>query len=150
MKRSGALAAALTFLLLIPAMAVAAAAKPTVRIWYPGGDITAGVKDFTDKALWAEFEAKNNATVEPVALDYDTMQQKIFAAAAGKNIGDILFVDDSFVPAFLKEGLLEPMADAKARAWLDAVSPEIKLRSDYGQGRVWGYTQYGGDTYALT
>ncbi len=150
MKRLGVLALAMTCLLLIPAMTMAGAAKTTITIWYPGGDITAGVGDFTDKTLWAEFEAKNNVNVEPVALDYDTMQQKIFAAAAGKNIGDILFVDDSFVPAFLKEGLLEPLADAKARAWLDAVSSEIKLRSDYGKGRVWGYAQYGGDTYALT
>ena len=50
-----------------------------------------------------------------MALDYDTMQQKIFAAAAGKNIADILFIDDSWVPGFLKEEMLEPMADAKAK-----------------------------------
>jgi len=85
-----------------------------------------------------------------VALDYDTMQQKIFAAAAGKNIADILFVDDSWMPGFLKEEMLEPVADAKAKAWLDAVSPEIRTLSDYGGGRMWGYVQYGIDVYGLT
>ena len=43
------------------------------------------------------------------------MIQKIFAAAAGKNIADILFVDDSWMPGFLKEDMLEPVADAKAK-----------------------------------
>ncbi len=46
--------------------------------------------------------------------------------------------------------MLEPVADAKAKAWLDAVSPEIRELSDYGKGRMWGYPQYGIDVYGLT
>ena len=150
MRPTNVLVMTLALLLIIPSLGLAAASKATITLWYPGGDITAGVNDFVDPNLWAEFEAKNNVKVEAVALDYDTMKQKMFAAAAAKNIGDILFVDDTFVAAFVKEGLLDPMEDSKAKAWLAAVMPEIKLRSEYGKGKMWGYPQYGGDTYALT
>jgi ABC-type glycerol-3-phosphate transport system substrate-binding protein len=149
MRRSRVLTVALALLFLTPAVVLAGAAK-TITLWYPAGDITAGAAHFSDKALFTEYEKKNNVKVEAVALDYDTMQQKIFAAAAGKNIADILFIDDSWAPGFLKEEMLEPVADAKAKAWLDAVSPEIRTLSDYGKGRMWGYTQYGIDVYGLT
>ncbi|HEV8676035.1 MAG TPA: extracellular solute-binding protein [Methylomirabilota bacterium] len=136
-------------LCLAPGLA-GAQAKATVTIWYPGGDITAGAAHFGDKNLWTEFEKTHNVKVEAVGLDYDTMQQKVFAAAAGRNIADILFIDTSWLPGFLKEEMLEPVADAKAKAWLSAVSPEIKELSDYGNGRMWGYPQYGIDIYGLT
>jgi ABC-type glycerol-3-phosphate transport system substrate-binding protein len=149
-RGSKVLAIVLTLLFLIPTVALAGAAKKTITLWYPAGDITAGAAHFADKNLFADFEQKTGIKVEPVALDYDTMQQKIFAAAAGKNIADILFVDDSWLPGFLKEEMLEPVADAKAKAWLDAVSPEIRTLADYGKGRMWGYVQYGIDVYGLT
>ncbi len=149
MRGARALAIALTLLLLTPALALAGAAK-TITLWYPAGDITAGAAHFADKTLFAGFEQKTGIKVEAVGLDYDTMIQKIFAAAAGKNIADILFVDDSWMPGFLKEDMLEPVADAKAKAWLDAVSPEIRTLSDFGAGRMWGYVQYGIDVYGLT
>jgi ABC-type glycerol-3-phosphate transport system substrate-binding protein len=149
MRRSQVLAIALALLFLTPAAVLAGTAK-TITLWYPAGDVTAGAAHFSDKTLFTDYEKKNNVKVEAVALDYDTMQQKIFAAAAGKNIADILFIDDSWVPGFLKEEMLEPVADAKAKAWMDAVSPEIRTLSDYGQGRMWGYVQYGIDVYGLT
>jgi ABC-type glycerol-3-phosphate transport system substrate-binding protein len=149
-RGSKVLAIVLTLLFLTPAVALAGAAKKTITLWYPAGDITAGAAHFADKALFADFEQKTGIKVEPVALDYDTMLQKIFAAAAGKNIADILFIDDSWLPGFLKEEMLEPVADAKAKAWLDAVSPEIRTLADYGKGRMWGYVQYGIDVYGLT
>jgi ABC-type glycerol-3-phosphate transport system substrate-binding protein len=149
-RGSKVLAIVLTLLFLIPTVALAGAAKKTITLWYPAGDITAGAAHFADKTLFADFERKTGIKVEPVALDYDTMQQKIFAAAAGKNIADILFVDDSWIPGFLKEDMLEPVADAKAKAWLNAVSPEIRTLSDFGKGRMWGYVQYGIDVYGLT
>ncbi len=46
--------------------------------------------------------------------------------------------------------MLDPMEDSKARAWLASVTPEVKLRSEYGKGQMWAHPQYGGDTYALT
>jgi ABC-type glycerol-3-phosphate transport system substrate-binding protein len=143
------LAIALALLFLTPAAVLAGTAK-TITLWYPAGDVTAGAAHFGDKTLFTDYEKKNNVKVEAVALDYDTMQQKIFAAAAGKNIADILFIDDSWVPGFLKEEMLEPVADAKAKTWMDAVSPEIRTLSDYGKGRMWGYVQYGIDVYGLT
>lgn len=149
MKRLTVLVTALAVLALAPALALAQA-KTTVTLWYPAGDITAGAAHFADKTLFAEFEAKHNVKVEAVGLDYDTMQQKIFAAAAGKNIGDILFIDNGWIPGFLKEEMLEPVAEAKAKGWLAAVSPEIRELSDYGSGRMWGYPQYGIDVYGLT
>ncbi len=94
-KGSQALGIALAVLLLTPALALAGTAQTTITLWYPAGDITAGAAHFADKSLFADFEARNNVKVEAVALDYDTMQQKIFAAAAGRNIADILFIDTS-------------------------------------------------------
>jgi multiple sugar transport system substrate-binding protein len=149
MQRSRVVAIGLALMFLASTVALAGAAS-TITLWYPAGDVTAGAAHFGDKDLFAEYEKKNNVKIEAVGLDYDTMQQKIFAAAAGKNIADILFIDDSWVPGFLKEEMLEPMADAKAKAWLDAVSPEIRTLSDYGKGRMWGYVQYGIDVYGLT
>jgi len=148
MRVSKVLAIALTLLLLSPALALAGA--KTITLWYPAGDITAGAAHFGDKALFAELEQKTGIKVEAMGLDYDTMLQKIFAAAAGRNIADILFVDDSWMPGFLKEEMLEKVADAKAKAWLDAVSPEIRTLSDFGGGQMWGYVQYGIDVYGLT
>jgi len=148
MRVSKVLAIALTLLLLSPALALAGA--KTITLWYPAGDVTAGAAHFGDKALFADLEQKTGIKVEAVGMDYDTMQQKIFAAAAGRNIADILFVDDSWMPGFLKEEMLEPLADAKAKAWLDAVSPEIRTLSDFGGGQMWGYVQYGIDVYGLT
>ena len=121
-----------------------------ITLWYPAGDITAGAAHFSDKSFFAPYEAKTGVKVEAVGLDYDTMQQKIFAAAAAKNVGDILFVDGSWVPGFLKEDMLDAVPDARSKAWLDAVSPEIRTLSDYGKGRMWGYPQYGIDIYGLT
>ena len=142
-------AIAMALLLLAPIVALAAA-KTTISVWFPEGDIAPGTIAFADKNLFAEFEAKNNVKIEMVALDYDTMIQKIFAAAAGKNVGDILLVDMSWIPGFLKEDMLEPVADAKAKAWLAATSPEVKTLSDYGKGRMWGYPQFGIEIYGLT
>jgi multiple sugar transport system substrate-binding protein len=141
---------ALALLVLTPAIALAGAAKTTISLWYPAGDVTVSSALFADKNLFAEFEAKNNVKVETMALDYDTMQQKIFAAAAGKNIADILFIANGWPPGFAKEDMLEPVADVKAKEWLAAVSPEIKELSDFGKGRMWGYPQYGIDVYGLT
>jgi len=150
MQRSRVLAMTLALFFLSPAIALAGGAKTTITLWYPAGDVTASSALFADKAVFAEYENKHNVKVEAVALDYDTMQQKIFAAAAGRNIADILFVGDSWIPGYLKEDMLEPVADSKAKGWLDAVSPEIKELSDYGNGRMWGYVQYGIDVYGLT
>jgi len=97
-----ALVMTLALLLLIPSIGLPAGSKATITLWYPGGDIIAGVNDFSDPKLWAEFEAKNDVKVEAVALDYETMKQKMLAAAAARNIADILFVDDSFVAGFVK------------------------------------------------
>ena len=84
---------ALILLLLSPALVLAGAAK-TITLWYPAGDVTAGAAHFGDKALLADLEQKTGFKVDAVGMDYDTMQQKIFAAAAGRNIADILFVED--------------------------------------------------------
>ncbi len=140
---------ALFMLLLAPTLALAGAPK-TITLWYPAGDLTTGKQNFADKNLFAEFEAKHNVKVEVVGLDYDTMQQKIFAAAAARNVADILWIDNSWVSGFLKEEMLEPVEDAKAKAWFAAVSPEIVELSDYGKGQMWGYPNYGIDVYALT
>jgi len=148
MKVRRLLVIALACLLFTPALALAGA--KTITLWYPAGDVTAGAAHFGDKALFAEFEKKTGIKVEAVGMDYDTMQQKIFAAAAGRNIADILFVDDSWMPGFLKEEMLEQVAAPKAKAWLDTVSPEIRTLSDFGQGQMWGYVQYGIDVYGLT
>jgi ABC-type glycerol-3-phosphate transport system substrate-binding protein len=151
MRGSKTVAFVLFCLFAIPSMALAGAAKTTIiSLWYPEGDIAVGTAAFADKTLFAEFEAKNNVKIQMVGMDYDTMIQKIFAAAAGKNIGDILLVDTSWVPGFLREEMLEPAADATAKAWLAATSPEVKTLSDYGKGRMWGYPQFGIEVYGLT
>lgn len=130
-----------------------AGAQPrrTITVWFPAGDIAAGpVSPLTDESNFKSFEATNNVKVELVGLDYDTMQQKIFAAAAARNIADVLFIDTSWLPGFLKEGLLEQVDPAKSKKWLDSVSPDIATLSDYGKGTMWGYPQMGIDVYGLT
>lgn len=125
--------------------------RRTITLWFPAGEIAAGpVSPLGDATLFQGFEAANNVKVEVVGLDYDTMQQKIFAAAAAGNPGDILFIDGSWVPGFLKEGLLEQLDAAKASKWLGSVSPEIVALSDYGNGAMYGYPQMGIDIYGLT
>lgn len=129
---------------------VSAQPRRTITLWYPAGEITQTTLPLRDPALFAPFEATANVKVEMVAVDYDTMQQKIFAAAAARNVPDILFIDTSWMPGFLKEDLLEQVDPAKARRWLAAVTPEIVELSDYGKGTMWGYPQMGIDVYGLT
>lgn len=129
---------------------VSAQASRTLTLWYPAGEITQTTLPLRDPTLFAPFEASANVKVEMVALDYDTMQQKIFAAAAARNVPDILFIDTSWMPGFLKEELLEQVDPAKAKRWLAAVTPEIVELSDYGKGTMWGYPQMGIDVYGLT
>src|SRR5438093_957452 len=137
--------------LAVTASVVSAQPRRTITLWYPAGDIAAGpVSPFTDPNLFANFEATNNVRVEMVGVDYDTMVQKIFAAAAGRNIADILFIDTSWLPGFLKEDLLQQMDSAKARKWLADVVPDVVDLSDYGNGTMWGYPQMGYDIYGLT
>jgi ABC-type glycerol-3-phosphate transport system substrate-binding protein len=129
---------------------MAGAPTTTISLWYPAGQITAGAAHFSDKELFAEFESQNNVKLDMVAVDYDTMIQKIFAAAAAKTPADILFIDQSWLPGFLKEEMVDPVAEANAKQWLASVSPEIAELSDYGNGKLWGYPQYGIDIYGLT
>src|SRR5213594_437561 len=137
--------------LAVTASVVSAQPRRTITLWYPAGDIAAGpVSPFTDPNLFANLEATNNVRVEMVGVDYDTMVQKIFAAAAGRNIADILFIDTSWLPGFLKEDLLQQMDSAKARKWLADVVPDVVDLSDYGNGAMWGYPQMGYDIYGLT
>src|SRR2546426_10802867 len=82
-----------------------------------------------------------------VGVDYDTMVQKIFAAAAGRNIADILFLDTSWLPGFLKEDLLQRMDSAKARKWLADVGPDVVGLSGYGSGTGGGHPQLGFGVY---
>jgi multiple sugar transport system substrate-binding protein len=130
---------------------VGAQSKTSVTLWYPAGDIAAGpVTPLHDSSLFQPFEATSNVKVELVGLDYDTMEQKIFAAAAAGNVADIIMIDGSWVSGFLKEGLLEALDSPKARKWLANVSPEVATISDYGKGAMWGYPQMGFDVYGLT
>src|SRR3989449_11377204 len=140
---------------LLAALAVAAAhvsAQPrrTITLWYPAGDIAAGpVSPFADPNLFAPFEATNNVKIEMVGVDYDTMVQKIFAAAAGRNIADILFIDTSWLPGFLKEDLLQRMDSAKARKWLGDVRPDGVDRPHYGTGPMRGKPPLGYGSYGV-
>ncbi len=130
---------------------VGAQPKTTITLWYPAGDIAAGpVAPLHDPALFQPFEAANNVKVDLVGLDYDTMEQKIFAAAAAGNVADIIFIDISWMSGFVKEGLLESVDPTRARKWLASVSPEIAALSDAGKGAMWGYPQMGYDVYGLT
>lgn len=128
-----------------------AGATETLVLWYPGGEITSLALLFHEEGLFSEFEAQNNCRVELVAQDYDFMQQKIFTAlASGKNVPDILFIDQSWVPGFLKEEALDRVPEEDAQAWFEAVDPATRAASDYGEGVMYAYPQYGADIYGLT
>jgi len=136
--------------LLILFFSASSHAQKKLTLWYPAGQITAGAAHFADKTLFTEFETKNNCKVEMVEGNYDTLIQKIITAMVGGDVPDILFVDRSWVPGFLKEEVLEPVLAADAKKWLDQVNPEIAELSDYGKGKMYGYPQYGIDVYGIT
>jgi multiple sugar transport system substrate-binding protein len=135
---------------LIGLLAPSTEAKTRLTLWYPAGQITAGAAHFSDKTLFSEFEAQNDCTIETVESDYETLMQKIVTAIVGGEAPDILFIDRSWVPGFLKEEVLEPVPTADAKAWLGQVMPEIVELSDYGNGTMYGYPQYGIDVYGVT
>jgi len=151
MRSRAALVAALAVVLAGSTLHVGAQPKTTITLWYPAGDVAAGpVSPLHDPALFQPFEATSNIHVELVGLDYDTMEQKIFAASAARNVADIIFIDQSWASGFLKEGMLEQVAPAPAKRWLAAVSPDVAALSDFGGGTMYGYPQMGYDVYALT
>jgi len=135
---------------LIGSLSASAGAKAKLTLWYPAGQITAGAAHFADKTLFTEFEAQNNCEVEMVEGEYDTLIQKIITAIVGGEVPDILFVDRSWVPGFLKEEVLDPVPAADAKEWLSQVTAEIVELSDYGKGKMYGYPQYGIDVYGIT
>ncbi len=138
-------------LLLVPALFVTAADKKKLTFWYPAGDITATSLPFRDGSNpWARFEADNNAQVEVVAIDYDTMQQKLFTALAGGKAPDIGMIDFSWMGGFIKDGALVAIPAADAKAWMSSVSPETVAISDWGGGKMYGFSTWGVDAYALT
>ncbi len=150
MKNHKTMCLTLAIIFLFALVTIASAGPTTISLWYPEGDIAPGTASYKDKTLFAEFEAKNNCKVQLVGLDYDTMIQKLFASAAAGKTGDILLVDRSWIPGFLKEDMLEPVSEAKAKAWLAATAPEVRTLSDYGNGLMWGYPQFGLEIYGLT
>lgn len=150
MRGRQVLVACLVLLLVAGLSSASAQPRRTLTLWYPAGEITQTTLPLRDPALFAPFEAANNVKVEMVAQDYDTMQQKIFAAAAAGTVPDILFIDTSWMPGFLKEELLEQVDPARAKGWLAGVTPEMVELSDYGKGVMWGYPQMGIDVYGLT
>ncbi len=151
MRRGTVALLLLVVFLIVGVPTIGAAPRRTITLWFPAGEIAAGpVSPLGDPTLFQGFEVANGVKVELVGLDYDTMQQKIFTAAAAGNPGDILFIDGSWLPGFLKEGLLEQLDSAKASKWMDAVTPEIVELSDYGNRAMYGYPQMGIDIYGLT
>src|SRR5437588_727887 len=89
MRSRAALVAALAVVLAGSTLHVGAQPKTTITLWYPAGDVAAGpVSPLHDPALFQPFEATSNIHVELVGLDYDTMEQKIFAASAARNVAD--------------------------------------------------------------
>jgi ABC-type glycerol-3-phosphate transport system substrate-binding protein len=138
-------------LLIVPALFVTAADKKKLTVWYPAGDITATSMPFREGTdPWAAFEAVNNVQVDVVAIDYDTMQQKLFTALAGGKAPDIGMVDFSWMGGFIKDGALVQLPDADAKAWMSSVSPDTVAISDWGNGKMYGYSTWGADAYALT
>jgi len=141
----------LVLLLLVPALLVMAADKKKLVFWYPAGEITATSMPFRDGSNpWAAFEAANNCQVEVVAIDYDTMQQKVFTALAGGKAPDIAMIDFSWMGGFIKDGALAAIPDSDAKAWMSSVSPETVAISDWGGGKMYGFSTWGVDAYALT
>jgi multiple sugar transport system substrate-binding protein len=138
-------------LLLVPALLITAADKKKLTFWYPAGEITATSMPFRDGSdPWAKFEADNNVQVDVVAIDYDTMQQKVFTALAGGKAPDIAMIDFSWMGGFIKDGALAAIPDADAKAWMASVSPETVAISDWGGGKMYGFSTWGVDAYALT
>jgi multiple sugar transport system substrate-binding protein len=138
-------------LLLVPALFATAADKKQLTLWYPAGDITATSMPFREGTdPFAQFEADNNVQVTIVAVDYDTMQQKLFTALAGGKAPDIAMVDFSWMGGFIKDGALAKVPDADAKAWMSSVSPDTVAISDWGNGTMYGYSTWGADAYALT
>jgi ABC-type glycerol-3-phosphate transport system substrate-binding protein len=56
----------LALAVLLAAAPLAMAGAKTITLWYPAGDITAGAAHFSDKTLFADFEAKTGIKVEAV------------------------------------------------------------------------------------
>ena len=141
----------LALFLLVPVLFVTAADKKKLTLWYPAGDITATSMPFREGTdPWAQFEADNNVQVDVVAIDYDTMQQKLFTALAGGKAPDIGMIDFSWMGGFIKDGALVAIPAADAKTWMSSVSPDTVAVSDWGGGKMYGYSTWGVDAYALT
>ncbi len=146
------------FLLLLPAFILSAggtqekkAGPVTLTLWYPAGEITVTSLPFRDGSNpFARFEADNNCKIDLVAVDYNTMQQKIFTALAGGQAPDIGFIDGSWMSGYLKDDALVQIPDAAAKKWLSSVSPEVVVLSDWGGGKMYGFPSWGEDAYGLT
>lgn len=153
MKKLAILAVALV---IAPAVGLLAtgtqeAGPVTLTLWFPAGEITATsmpLRDGTEP--WSAFEAENNCVVDVVAVDYETMKQKLLTALAGGTAPDIGMIDGSWMGQFVKDGALVEIPDAHAREWMAGVSPDTKALSDWGGGKMYGYPSWGEDAYALT
>lgn len=123
----------------------------TLTFWFPAGAITATSMPFRDGSRpWTSFEAENNVRINVIAVNYETMKQKLLTSLAGGKAPDIAMVDSSWMGAFVKDNALVPIASDDAKKWLDGVSPDTRELSDWGGGKMYGYPNWGEDAYALT
>ncbi len=122
-----------------------------LTFWYPAGEITATSMPFRDGTKpWTAFEEANNCKINVVAIDYETMKQKLLTALAGGKAPDIAMIDGSWMGAFVKDNALVPIPEKDAKEWLAGVSPDTRALSDWGGGKMYGYPNWGEDAYALT
>jgi maltose-binding protein MalE len=59
-------------------------------------------------------------------------------------------IDFSWMGGFIKDGALVAIPAAEAKTWMSSVSPDTIAASDWGGGKMYGYSTWGVDAYALT
>ncbi len=143
-------------LLFIPVLMLTAAGEQekgpvTLTLWFPAGEITATSMPLRDGSNpWAEFEVENNCKIELVAIDYQTMKQKLLTALVGGTAPDIGMIDTSWMGSFVKDDALVQIPTADTKEWLAGVSADTADLSDWGGGKMFGYPAWGVAAYALT
>ena len=117
----------------------------TIELWTDEASMDRGVERSWNW-IYSEYERKTGEKVKVVYVPYDELEKKLMAGFAAGTAPDIMAIDRSWLPSFLKNELVEPFPSDLQKKWESIALPVFKKFKI--KGKV--YTlPYGIDLYGL-
>ena len=133
--------------ILVIFLACSVALAGTIEFWTENEDMQRG-QHRNWNWIFSEYERMTGEKVKVTYVPYDQALKKYMAAFAAGKAPDILDIDRSWMPEFLKNDLIEPFPEELQKKWEAVLIPLAeKLKIN---GKVYAFPPCGADIYQLT